>query len=403
MTIRTSITRRERKRILTTGATVFHARYVLNFRDPRTGKRRQLFFRSQREAIAKRDAILAAIATHTYSQSRSNLTVANAVEHWLENRRADVKASTWKTYRQISTNCIIGPVLVGTPAQRKAYREEGAKPEGTHFVDALGPVKIGDLTTGDIRRWHRTLLAEVGSRSANMSKTLLRAALSLAAEDFSVRPPPMPTKLGRGRARTKRTLLTSAQVGVLLKAALEDPQRGIYCAWPFLTGTRPSEQLGVLWEDIDLERNVVSIRRMQERNGELFATTKTVSGAREIPLTPTLREMLVAWRSVCPRCNGELHRVFPGPKGGALTYWNWRARYFKPALHRLGLPPVTPHSARHGFISALQAQGVEVGLVAKLAGHANAGVTLNFYTRAVRGGEAAMAALEEAFDIRRCS
>ena len=29
------------------------------------------------------------------------MTVGGAVEHWLENRRTEVKASTWKTYRQI--------------------------------------------------------------------------------------------------------------------------------------------------------------------------------------------------------------------------------------------------------------------------------------------------------------
>jgi integrase len=70
MTVRTSITRRERTRVLTSGVTIRHQRYVLNYRDPRTGKRRQLFFRSQREAIAKRDSILAAIATDSYRSER---------------------------------------------------------------------------------------------------------------------------------------------------------------------------------------------------------------------------------------------------------------------------------------------------------------------------------------------
>jgi hypothetical protein len=49
------------------------------------------------------------------------------------------------------------------------------------------------------------------------------------------------------------------------------------------------------------------------------------------------------------------------------------------------------------FISTLQAQGIEVGLVAKLAGHASAIVTLGHYTQAVRGAESAVAALERAF------
>lgn len=68
-------------------------------------------------------------------------------------------------------------------------------------------------------------------------------------------------------------------------------------------------------------------------------------------------------------------------------YANFRNRYWKPALEAVGLPHVAPHSARHAFISTLQAKGVEVGLVAKLAGHANAAITLSHYTQAVRVGQ----------------
>jgi len=45
------------------------------------------------------------------------------------------------------------------------------------------------------------------------------------------------------------------------------------------------------------------------------------------------------------------------------------------------LPEVTLHSARHSYISTLQAEGIEVGLVAKLAGHVNPAVTLGIYTQ----------------------
>lgn len=58
---------------------------------------------------------------------------------------------------------------------------------------------------------------------------------------------------------------------------------------------------------------------------------------------------------------------------------------------------MTPHSAGYSFISALQAQGVEVGLVAKLAGHKSATVTLSHYTHAMRGGEDAVQALDKAY------
>ena len=54
--------------------------------------------------------------------------------------------------------------------------------------------------------------------------------------------------------------------------------------------------------------------------------------------------------------------------GGPILYQNLRKRYWQPAFKRLGLPYVTPHSARHSFISTMQVQGIEVGLVAKIAG-----------------------------------
>jgi hypothetical protein len=55
---------------------------------------------------------------------------------------------------------------------------------------------------------------------------------------------------------------------------------------------------------------------------------------------------------------------------------------------------------RHSFISTMQSRGIEVGLVAKLAGHANATVTLSYYTQAVRGGEVAISSLEDAYGIQ---
>jgi hypothetical protein len=39
--------------------------------------------------------------------------------------------------------------------------------------------------------------------------------------------------------------------------------------------------------------------------------TKTEAGAREIPISATLRSMLLEWRLVCTRLDGELCRVFP--------------------------------------------------------------------------------------------
>jgi integrase len=219
----------------------------------------------------------------------------------------------------------------------------------------------------------------------------------------------MPTGLPRARHKQKKAILTPEQIARLIAAAKQDPENGIYYAFPFLAGTRPSEQLGLLWSEVDFEKNVVRIRRIQEREGSLTEMTKTEAGTRDVPMSASLREMLLDWRVRCPRKGKELYRVFPGPGrlqewpkprvggGGPLIYQNFRSRYWTPVFGALGLPYVTPHSARHSFISTLQAQGIEVGLVAQIAGHANPTVTLGHYTQAVRDGSAALAALDQAY------
>lgn len=406
LTIR--ITKRARNRKNRDGSLVVHERYVVSFRDPLTRKRRQLFFIRKRDAEAKQRDIMVKAADGSYIDERTAPTVQKAAEHWLADRDGKVKPSTLETYRAM-VKLIIGPILEGDRAARTEFTITGVKPTGAKLLPMLGHLKATDLTTAMIRNWHRTITEQCGTYSANRAKAHLRSILSLAEEDFRVRAPSMPTGLARARGKSKKAILTTADIAKLIVAARADADQGLYYAFPFLAGTRPSEQLGLLWDDVDFDKNVIRICRIQERDGSLTEMTKTEAGTREIPMGAILREMMLAWRVRCPRKGKELHRVFPGPGrlqpwpkpriggGGPLLYQNFRRRYWADAFERLKLPYVTPHSARHSFISTLQAQGIEIGLVAQIAGHANPTVTLGHYTQAVRGGAAAVAALDAAY------
>ena len=143
-----------------------------------------------------------------------------------------------------------------------------------------------------------------------------------------------------------------------------------------------------MWDDVDFEANVIRIRRIQLRDGSLSEFTKTAAGGATFRCRRCCARCCSPGASAARARTAQLERVFPAPGvprawplpreggGGPLVYGSFRKRYWAPTLKRLGLPAVTPHSARHSFISTLQAQGVEVGLVAKLAGHKNAVVTL---------------------------
>jgi hypothetical protein len=46
---------------------------------------------------------------------------------------------------------------MGTTQQRTQFTLTGKQPEGTRTVPLLGDRKVHDLTTSDIRSWHKTL------------------------------------------------------------------------------------------------------------------------------------------------------------------------------------------------------------------------------------------------------
>jgi len=407
MTLKINLTRRVRRRKLKGGSVVEQTRYVLNWRNPRTGEREQRFFERQREAQERRSELLAAYERGAYSSSPKSVTVEAAVAAWLETKSGMVRPITLATYK-FQSRYVVGPLPPGEARRAIIVSGKGAAPKAKP-IELLGREKVQELTTRRIRAWHKLISDEVSIYCANKAMQILKAALALAAEDHEFRPPAMPTGLQRQRDKARKAVLTPDEVARLLAAAREDLDKGAYVAFPFLAGTRPSEELGLLWDDVDFEANVIRIRRIQMRDGSLSEFTKTAAGLRSIPMSPLLRQLLLAWRVRCPRRGGVLERVFPAPGvarawplpreggGGPLIYGNFRRRYWAATLKRLGLPAVTPHSARHSFISTLQAQGVEVGLVAKLAGHKNAVVTLSHYTHAMRGGEEAVKALDRAY------
>lgn len=380
-------------------------RYILSYRTKRNERVKHKSFNRKKDADrAERELIIKFDSGELYQPTKAP-TIADGYELWMKDRTGHVKKSTLEGYKSFG-RCIVGPLLDGTQKQRHEYTMTGVAPAGIGFIDMLGNKKATELTTAEIRVWHKILWEKVGSYSANQAKQYLAAILNLLAEDFGIRPPAMP-RINERRRKEKKRILTQEEFQTLLQAGRKDKEYGLYYIFPFLTGVRPSEQLGLLWSEVDFEKRVIKICRIQERDGSLSELTKTEAGTREIPMSELLYNWLKEWKQVCPRHDNYPHPVFPNlgyvqqwPKprregGKTLLYYNFRSRIWNRAIKQNNLPHVTPHSARHFFISTLQAKAVEVGLVAKLAGHSNPSVTLGHYTQAVRGGEEAVEKLVE--------
>ncbi len=302
---------------------------------------------------------------------------------------------------------VVAPTPAGTAIERRRWSRAGRSNACDVCVPGLGAVPISELTTQSIRSWHALLVEHVGNHTANAAKKLLASAIRLASEELSLRPPVVPrTPQRRKGVRTKRKMLTLDQVKVLMRAAIEDEDRGIYYAFPFLTGVRPSEQLGLLWRDVDLAKGVIYIRRMQEVDGTLCDLTKTEASTREIPISPLLKQLLERWQRTTPTRALPESRVFV-QLGSGLSAATAQAQFLHtgisatptgvPRCSDLACPLWVRTAPGHLFISTLQARGAEVGLVAKLAGMPIPTSRWATIRKAVRNGAEPIAELEQAY------
>lgn len=407
---RTNITKRPMRRKLKSGEVVILDRYVLHYKDPASNRRKSQFFETRKAAEAEQQRLYKAVAEGSPLDPRQAPTVADAVEYWLKSCEGRVRPETIKLYRMVSYNYLVGPVFEGSKEERHQFHKSGKIPEGRKVTPLLGRLRVSDLTTAQIRTWHQTVMTFTTPYMAKAAKKHLSTVLSIVGEDFGIRVPPMPRRLGAGYQKKQRLLLRPDEVKAIFDYARQD-RYGLYYVFLFMTGARPSEMLGLLWEDIDFIENVIHIRRNQEKSGKIKNFPKTAAGQRAIPMAPMLREALIAWKGICPHRKGYPERVFPclGYKysdpnhqsraGGAFLLANFRNRVWRPMIEALGLPPVTPYVTRHLVISNLQAQGVEIGIVAKIAGHSNPQITLQHYTHQVRDSDGVMDKLNTAYGL----
>ena len=184
-TINISITSTTRRRRLKGGSVATYPQWYCEYKDPITRKRRRRAFNRKKDAEAFRAALLVKVAEGSYVDERTAPTVAQAIDHWLADKDGKVKPSTLKGYKVVANGAIRGPLLIGTRQERADYTETGIAPKGARFIKLLGHVKLTDLTTAMIRIWHRTIVEQCGTYTANRAKSHLKSILALAEEDFS--------------------------------------------------------------------------------------------------------------------------------------------------------------------------------------------------------------------------
>ena len=346
--------RRNGKKVGYRGAYTVHAasgpkrRYV-------SGKTREEVRRKLVRAMADRDGGMVFDA--------GSLTVEKYLTRWLEDSvKGTVCVSTYEVHRHM-----IHP----------------------HINPALGRLRLKDLTPVHVRGFYREKL-DSGLSSATVRKmhSILRKALKQAVLDRliprnvceAVKPPKVEHKEINPLDRT--------QVKTLLEAASEDRLEALYVL-AVHTGMREGELLGLKWEDVDLDRDVLRLRRALVREGGrvVLGDLKTPKSRRSVRLTHAatnaLRNHLGRQLEEMGRM-GSLYQpgglVFATESGTLINPSNLRNRSFKPLLKRAGITDICFHDLRHTCATLLLSQGTHPKLVQELLGHATIAMTLDTYS-----------------------
>lgn len=365
--------------------------------DPTTKRRRQLKrggFATKAEAeVALAEALDAANKGRTAHDGRQ--TVETFLARWLDDKaRHGARPTTLRSYRSHVQRFIvpaIGAVRLRDlrPSHVEAVFAEVAKPTGGRTRSAAS-----------VRQVHATLRSALGTARR---RGLIAANVARDAE------------LPRW-SRPKVSPWEPAELGRFLDHAATDPLGALYEVIA-ATGLRRGEALGLRWDDVDLERGLLVVRRQvvhigtdapcpfceRHHRGLSFGVPKTASGeARIVELDGGALGVLMAHQLAQDgerRALGGLYAdhglVFarPVPPANARPRWlpgdplppEVATKRFGELVREAGVRPVRLHDLRHGQASLMLAAGVPLATVSKRLGHGSLSITSDTYSHLLQG------------------
>lgn len=356
-----------RKRTLPSGKAVWLASYTDG-----GGTRRFKQFPTRKEADAFLVQARTQVAQGVHTPDSVSPTVAEAAEMWLRRCERDkLEATTLRQYR--------------------AHVR-------LHIVPFIGATKLSKITAPSVNAFVDQLRAHEKPRSPEMCRRVLVSLSAIVTE--AQRRGLVTVNNVRSASPVKRSKREDARPEMPtreeLKAIIDHtPERSRPLILTLIfTGLRGSELRGLLWDDIDLKRGVLSVRRRADRFNK-FGPPKSKAGTRDIPLSPTLLLTLKAWKLACPI--GQLGLVFPTGAGGVETHGNILNRVFWPiqvaagvsvlvdGTDKDGKPIKVPdakfslHALRHAAAALWIEQGLSPKRVQSLMGHASIQQTFDQY------------------------
>ncbi|HEX7124883.1 MAG TPA: site-specific integrase [Thermodesulfobacteriota bacterium] len=247
---------------------------------------------------------------------------------------------------------------------------------------ALGSRKLREITPLDIQGLYTEMLSKgLSARTVRYVHAVLSSALKQAVRwRMLIRNPAEAVDLPK-QDRKEMRALTEDEVAKFVAAAASD-RCGPVFLFALATGMRPSEYLGLQWQDVDLRAGTVTVRRVvvQRAGTWRYTEPKTSRSRRTIPLPASITRLLREHFMASP-FKAPTDPVFASHEGRPLDEHSTVRRRFKAVLKKAGLPStIRLYDLRHTCATLLLVQGVNPKVVSERLGHASITLTLDTYS-----------------------
>jgi integrase len=242
----------------------------------------------------------------------------------------------------------------------------------------FGRMQLAAIEPRDVKRYAEQVAARgLAPNTVRLALAPVKAMLATAVEEGLIRSNP---SAGLRLAVAHQEEADDGHVKAMTEEELEKLLEKIPPAWrPFFellaeTGLRIGEAIALRWQDVDLNRRRVHVRRRYYRG--TFAPPKSRYGRRDVPLSKRLANEL-GFQTLLEEDPDAL--VFPSTTGTVLDSSNLMARVLKPAARAAGVPWVGFHSFRHTCATRLFRRGLNAKQAQVWLGHHSPAFTLAVY------------------------
>lgn len=251
------------------------------------------------------------------------------------------------------------------------------------LLPTLGPLAIADLRPLAIKNARATWTGSPSTKQDALA--LLSRLLQLAVDDGLIASNPC-RSLGRARGKAFDSdpvarALTDQQVARMLDLTAFHPFGQRALAGLSFTGLRLGELAGLRWDDLDLGRGVITVRRTlsPDGSGRMLARPTKSGRVRYVPVLDELLPILDAARAA------GFEHIFTGVRGGPFDSGNLAraVRWFQLRDLIATFPDgagLRFHDLRHTYLTRLTRLGIAPADIQRVAGHSSI-TTTELYTR----------------------